>query len=368
MEEKINRSRFDNILHKWSRKNLRDLPWRETKDPYRIWLSEIMLQQTQVERVKDYYARFLRRFPTVRSLSAASREEVLEHWRGLGYYRRARNLHETAKIISGNYQGKFPRAYEELQKLPGVGSYTAAAIASFAYGEDVPALDTNLHRVFRHLFGEKFWVGMKPKEQFEFAKSYIPKGEGALFNHALMDLGASGILDKAELHEQCPFQAYCKGENIYRARRQKKLVLHDAGLRSNASDIKVAVGVLIHRGKILIAKRRATDVFGGYWEFPGGKLEAGEDERACLKREMQEELGIEVAVRPSFYKIFAPHMGKNYLLSFHRCSLLLGEPRALHAETIKWANLAELPDYKFPPQNYKVIDMLKKRTGMLRYS
>lgn len=351
-------------LYSWYQKNKRDLPWRHTHDPYAIWISEIMLQQTQVNRVKDFYRRFLDRFPVVEDLARASWDELLEYWRGLGYYRRARNLHQTACIIVKDYGGKFPQTFEELKKLPGIGAYTAAAIASFAFGQDLPAIDTNLQRVLAHIFGGELWDGMSEREKFEFAKKLISKGKGADFNHALMDLGASGILDSEDAHRGCPFIPSCTFQ-AKPARFKSTLVLRDRG-----DFLKVAAGVLIHEGKILICKRPAHKPFGGLWEFPGGKLEAGEDERGCLKREMQEELGIEVAVRPPFHKVFteqpahARSASQKILLSFHRCSLLAGEPKALEVDEFVWVKPAELFNYQFPPVNGEVIELLLKKKAM----
>lgn len=355
----ISHNIFQRSILEWYAKNRRDLPWRKTANPYKIWVSEIMLQQTQVDRVKAYYARFMKKFPTVRTLASASWEEVLDNWRGLGYYRRARNLYAAAKIVIKKYKGRFPQSLKELQSLPGIGSYTSAAIMSFSFGEDVPALDTNLHKVFRHILGEDFWIKLKPQEQFELVRSYFPKGKGALFNHALMDLGASGCVDKPEMHHLCPFRPRCRAP-------YKRIQRQPTGPK--VYDTKVAIGILIHDQKILISRRRKDDTFGGFWEFPGGKVEAGEDERTCLKREMMEELGIEVAVRPSFYKVIAQHGEKKYFLHFHRCSLLLGTPRSIQVETFRWVSLPELKKFRFPPQNYKVIEMLKKKKGMFRYS
>ncbi len=221
---------FVAMLREWYRLNCRDLPWRRTHDPYKIWVSEIMLQQTQVERVKDFYAPFLKRFPKIQDLALAKWEDVLESWRdpvppgtpqviaaqrrGLGYYRRARNMHQAAKVLVKDFGGKFPCAYEELKKLPGVGAYTAAAIASFAFDEKVPALDTNISRVFVRVFG-RTWENLKPGEKFEFAQKYMGSDEGKKsfssrdFNYGLMDLGALVCSAKQPKCEECCFQKIC---------------------------------------------------------------------------------------------------------------------------------------------------------------
>lgn len=393
--------KFEKLFAPWYEKNRRDLPWRNTRDPYRIWVSEIMLQQTQVERVKDFYARFLKRFPRVEALAGASWEDVLECWRGLGYYRRARNLHKAAGVVVADFGGKFPRGFEDLKKLPGVGSYTAAAIASFAFGEKVPALDTNISRVFGRIFGER-WEVLKPAERFEFAQKYIGGLSGRDFNYGLMDVGASVCNARAPRCGECCFLKVCGfakmgfvekvGDDtsrrgslnsglpgpVYRLPRVVPgLAFSDwrgFGRRRGGKPsgypnaIKVAAGVLIHNKKILIAKRPKGKPLAGLWEFPGGKLEVRENERGCLKREFMEELGVEVAVRPPFYKTVTEHDGVEIALSFHRCSLLLGEVRPLEGQDFLWVDARKLDDFEFPAANREVIEILKEKTGMFYVS
>ena len=367
---------FGKILSEWYAQHKRDLPWRNTHDPYLIWVSEIMLQQTQVDRVKDYYARFLKRFPHVEDLASASWEEVLEQWRGLGYYRRARNLHKAAGVIVNEHGGKFPRTYEGLQKLPGVGSYTAAAIAGFAFGEKVPALDTNISRIFERIFKEK-WTALKPGEKFLFAQKYMGDLSARDFNYGLMDLGSLVCTARVAKCENCPFEEFCcDGEAHVSApsgsRMARGLTFADKPKNSKrgykageAQDsLKVAAGVLIHNGKILIAKRPKGKPLAGLWEFPGGKLEAREDERTCLKREFMEELGIEVSVRPAFYKTDTEHDGVAIRLSFHRCNLLLGEPKALENQELRWVGVSELDAFEFPRANDEVVSLLKEKKAM----
>lgn len=393
--------KFEKLFARWYAKNRRDLPWRNTDDPYRIWVSEIMLQQTQVERVKDFYARFLKRFPRVEALARATWEDVLECWRGLGYYRRARNMHKAAGVIVRDFGGEFPRRFDDLKKLPGVGSYTAAAIASFAFGEKVPALDTNISRVFGRVFGER-WEGLKPAERLEFARKFIGGLSGRDFNYGLMDVGALVCNARAPRCGECCFREVCGfakagfaekagADTIRRGNLNpglrgavyrlppvvSGLVFADGrsfgrrggGKPSGYPDaIKVAAGVLIHNKKILIAKRPKGKPLAGLWEFPGGKLEDREDERGCLKREFMEELGLEVAVRPPFYKTVTEHDGVEIALSFHRCSLLLGEACALEGQEFLWVDARALDDFEFPAANREVVDLLKEKSAMFYVS
>lgn len=373
------------VLQSWFQTRGRDLPWRGIDDPYAIWVSEIMLQQTQVERVKEFYQKFLERFPTVESLAQASWEEVLERFRGLGYYRRARLLWQGARVVVEQYGGVFPRSFVGLRALPGIGDYTAAAIASFAFGERVPALDTNLQRVLGRYLGDE-WDLMKPKERFEFAQNLIPTipgvQTGAIFNQALMDIGSSHCTAKKINCADCPLREVCvlgkmralepdtfAGLAAVQERGKSTRLRRERSTSSTKNlpktlRIKVAVGVLIHEGKIVITKRKDSDSFGGFWEFPGGKVESGEDERMCLKRELAEELGVEVAVRPPFYRTEYESDGRILILSFHRCSLLLGDPKPLEAQELRWVKPQELYDYQFPPANTPVFDLLVQKKAM----
>lgn len=372
---------FAKEFEAWFKKQGRDLPWRKTRDPYAIWVSEVMLQQTQVERVKVYYQNFLKRFPNAQSLAEAPLEDVFQVWRGLGYYRRARNMHKAAKTIVEQHEGQFPKSYANLKKLPGVGDYTAAAVASFAFDEDVPALDTNIKRVLERILGEK-WIKLSPRQKYETAKKLIPKGRSAIFNHGLMDIGATLCTSKFVECSKCPLKKVCEFANkllkdayapIFAGSAGKisiaPLVLADKSkisykVQAQEKVTKVAVGVLFHEGKILISKRPKHVEYGGYFEFPGGKLERKEDERTCLKREFMEELDIEVAVRPAFYKTLAFVGNKKILLSFHRCSLLLGTPKLKEVEEFLWVYPRQLLDFQFPPANAEVIELILRKRRM----
>jgi len=199
-------------LIRWYQVHGRDLPWRRTTDPYRILISEIMLQQTQVERVLDFYYAFLNRFPTVRSLAAAKEAEVLDAWKGLGYYNRARNLHKTAIAIVRDHDGEFPRDLDALRSLPGIGRYTAGAIMSFAFCEDAPIVDTNVIRVLTRTLGEPENASGAEKERWlwEMAASIIPTGQGFILNQAIMDFGATLCTHHHPACDICLLSAHCE--------------------------------------------------------------------------------------------------------------------------------------------------------------
>jgi len=202
---------FQGRLLAWFRKYGRDLPWRRTRDPYRILVSEVMLQQTQVERVREYYGPFLREYPTVMDLAAARPAQVRESWDGLGYYARARNLHAAAQRIVRHHGGSFPRRVEELQALPGVGRYTAGAVVSFAYGEPAPILDTNVRRVLSRVFVRRRAARPAAVERrlWALAEAVIPSGEVWTMNQALMDFGATVCTARNPKCPSCPLGSLC---------------------------------------------------------------------------------------------------------------------------------------------------------------
>ena len=251
-------------LIRWQRSHGRSgLPWQNSHDPYKVWLSEIMLQQTQVAAVIPYYGRFLERFPTIDALAAASEDEVLRLWSGLGYYARARNLHAAARAVVA--QGRFPRTAEALAALPGVGRSTAAAIAAFAYGERAAILDGNVKRVLARCFGIEGWPGRREVEQrlWALAEELLPERGIASYTQGLMDLGATVCLKRTPACAQCPVRAAC-------AARRADRVHEIPGPRPRKPlPVKRATWlVLLRSGEVLLEKRPSRGIWGGLWSFP----------------------------------------------------------------------------------------------------
>lgn len=238
----------------------RALPWRGEQDPYRIWLSEIMLQQTQSETVKRYYARFLKRFPDVFALASAPEEEVLKLWEGLGYYSRARNLHAAAKTVAGDMGGRFPGSAEGLRKLPGIGPYAANAIASIAYGEPVPALDGNQARVLSRVLAWEEEI-RTPFDLLEPALELINRERPGDYNQALMDLGASVCLPKAPRCDTCPVSGHCRA---YAEDAALEFPRKPAPVPKKDEDWTVVLMLLDGR---LLVRRRPKGLLGGLYEF-----------------------------------------------------------------------------------------------------
>lgn len=255
-------------LLKWFDKNKRNLPWRKAskakaylRDPYRVWVSEIMLQQTQVKTVIPYFNRWLKAFPNLKAFANADLDDVLKLWEGLGYYRRARNLHKAAQIVVKEHNSKMPTSAEELSKLPGIGSYTSAAIASLAYGEDILAVDGNIKRVASRLFciaGE-----ITEKEVKAHLEAHLPKGKAGAFNESLMELGATICTPKNVGCESCPLQKYCQAfqKNVvadFPSPKIKKKVPH-----------KIRFGlVYLKKDKVFLQQRDDSGMLAGLWGFP----------------------------------------------------------------------------------------------------
>lgn len=251
------------LLLEWYDSIKRDLPWRHTRDPYRIWLSEIMLQQTRTETVKGYYARFLSLFPTVQDLAHAPEEQVLKAWEGLGYYSRARNLQKAAKVISEQYGGAFPSTYEEILALPGVGPYTAGAVGSIAFGLRVPAVDGNVYRVASRFFGVRDDVGRPQvqKQIYQLVLDSIPEERAGDYNQALMELGATLCCPGTPDCAQCPWQEICdaclEGD-------ADVLPIHEKKRPPKRMDVGVCL--ITHGGKVLVT-RRGERMLGGLYVF-----------------------------------------------------------------------------------------------------
>lgn len=324
----------------WFAGHARDLPWRRDRTPYRVWVAEVMLQQTRTETVLSYYERFLASFPTLQALAAAPLEHVLKAWEGLGYYARARHLHAAARRVVAEHGGRLPEPYKELLALPGLGPYTAGAVASIAFDQPVVALDGNARRVLTRLFaldGDPRRPPVRRKLE-SLALSLLPSDEPGAFNEALMELGAAVCLPRAPRCDQCPWHGDCQAhqegrEEAFPARVPRRTIPH----------YHVAAAVLLGEdGRVLVARRALDDFLGGLWEFPGGRQEEGESLQECLVREMQEELGIRVEVGERLLTL--KHAYTHFRVTIHtfHCRLLSGEPRCLDCADFGWVEPADL--------------------------
>ncbi len=333
---------FGRLLLSWYAIHARQMPWRGKTDPYAIWVSEIMLQQTQVNTVMPYYDRWMRLFPGVQALAAADEQDVLNAWEGLGYYSRARNMLKAARLVCEKYQGQFPATAEELCKLPGIGRYTAAAISSIAFGADEAVLDGNVKRVLARVFAflEAVNTPEGEKKLWLLAAELLPKGEASAYNQAVMDLGATICTPKSPDCAKCPVNSICESfkqdrQDQFPVMREKQPVPH----------IDVVAAILRQNGLVLIARRPSKGLLGGLWEFPGGKLEEGESHAEALTREIREELGVEVEAIKKFGVYRHAYTHFKVTLQAWFADLKGQQPTALEASEIRWVKIEELGDY-----------------------
>lgn len=330
-------------LYAWFRANKRGMPWRKKRTPYRVWVSEIMLQQTRIEQATPYYLAFIKRFPTVKSLALAPRNDVLKQWEGLGYYGRARKMHDAAQWMVQHNRGRFPKTHSELLALPGIGPYTAAAIASLALNLPHAVVDGNVVRVLSRLLAldERFDTGAGKKVFQAAATQCLDATNPGLHNEAMMELGALVCVPRKPQCAVCPLKKACSAfqkhtQYDYPKRSPKKKVPH----------IEVGAGVILNkRNQLLIAQRREADMLGGMWEFPGGKCEPGEKMSACVARELMEELGITVAT--GSHVITVKHAYSHFTMNLHAywAFIIKGTPKPLACDAIKWVSLKRIDQY-----------------------
>ncbi|MBN2470890.1 MAG: A/G-specific adenine glycosylase, partial [Anaerolineae bacterium] len=333
---------------------------------YYVWLSEIMLQQTQVATVVDYFQRFLVAFPTVEALAAAPLDDVLKLWEGLGYYSRARHLHRAAQIVVSEGDGRLPESVEALQTLPGIGRYTAGAIASLAFGQDAPVVDGNVARILARVFdiADEINQPATMNTLWDLAAQLIPTGAAGPYNEALMELGRLICRPRGPLCEQCPVQAHCRAyalgiqaERPVRKRRQP------------TPHYDVAAGVIYGRGeqagRILIAQRPAEGLLGGLWEFPGGKQEDGESLPEALARELDEELAIVVEVGDFLVQV--KHAFTHFRITLHAfaCQHVGGEPQRAGVADYAWVTLEDMDRYAFGRADQQIIAELREQPRRL---
>jgi A/G-specific adenine glycosylase len=333
---------FQNKLLDWYLNNSRNLPWRTSRDPYLIWVSEIMLQQTRVETVLPYYKRWIKTFPTLETLAEASEDQVLSLWEGLGYYTRARNLHLTSKIVTEKYGGILPGDSKSLQALPGIGRYTAGAVASIAFGENAPIIDGNIRRVFTRYFNISTPIQTSETENhlWELAQVHLPQGKAGDFNQALMELGALICLPKNPTCENCPLKMDCLANqlNLQESRPVRKV-------KTPLPLIQVAAAVFQEGNLVFLAKRPPNGLLGGLWEFPGGKQKESESLPQTLRREIQEELTVPITVGKPI-GIFN-HAYTHYKVTLHAffCKLNSHDFQLSFHTDFSWVPLENLPDF-----------------------
>lgn len=340
---------FTKDLLTWFTVNARDLPWRKTKDPYYIWVSEMMLQQTTVSTVIPYYERWIRRYPSVDKLASSDEQEVLKMWQGLGYYNRARNFHKAARIVVEKYNGHLPQDPSELMALPGIGPYATAAISSIAFKRILPVIDANVRRVMMRilLIRDKISTAHDAKILMALNK-FISLKEPGNFNEAMMEIGALICKPKEPSCNQCPLSAYCK------AYQKDVQELIPEPVNKVIEEIQAVVGIIRFNNKLLIQQRPNKGLLAGLWEFPGGKVEKTDKSLGeALKREIKEETGLEVTLGKKLGQVTHFYTRFKVLLTAFVC-----EPvgKVSLKENMRLVTKEELKKYPMPSGSAKIIE------------
>ena len=342
-------SRLASRLLSWYRQHGRTLPWRGHPDPYAVWVSEIMLQQTRVETVIPYFEKWMSLFPTVSDLAQASEQEVLNAWEGLGYYSRARNLHQAARMVVGEYGGKLPDDLKALRSLPGIGRYTVGAIASIAFNMDEPTLDGNLRRVYARLFDVSEPADSLTGEKilWKLAAEYLPKGQAGDYNQALMDLGATICLPKNPRCLLCPLMEICEAR-INGSQEQRPVLKPKKEIPHQV----LAAGVILHEDEVLLSKRPSKGLLGGMWEFPNGQV-TGEP---LKKLESALETGYKLKVQQGEALGTVKHAYTHFRVTVHafRCNLISMSKN----KNLKWVDIDDLKKYPMGKVDRQIARML----------
>lgn len=366
-EEKI--KTFQETFLTWYHKEKRNLPWRATNDPYAIWISEIMLQQTRVETVIGYFYRFMEQFPTIQDLAAAEEQKLLKVWEGLGYYSRARNLKAAAQQIVAEFDGEMPQSIEEIRSLKGIGPYTAGAIGSIAFGLPEPAIDGNVMRVVSRLFCiEADIAKASSRRPFDEAmRTIISPDEPGEFNQALMDLGSRICTPTTPKCEECPISQYCLA---YAENRKTDFPVKSK--KAKPKDVYYIAGAIEDQGSFLLVQRPETGLLASMWHFP--LVEVTKEQYEALQRTWakEEQLQLDLIAEDDALEIFPDlpvvwqkrHFGEiTHIFSHLKWHVLLfyGRKRGeLTLQDSEWAAKESFQNYVFPKPQQKLVDQLKK--------
>ena len=353
------------LLAWWAEQGRPGIPWKlltggvpptpeQDLDPYGIWIAEVMLQQTQLAVVLPYWECWMATFPTVEALAAASLEEVRLQWQGLGYYSRARRLHESAMLLVGR---PWPRSLEDWMALPGIGRTTAGSILSSAFNASLPILDGNVKRVLARLTAHPKPPSRDQALFWSWSEALLDPVRPRDVNQALMDLGATVCTPRSPSCEACPWRLHCAA---YASGDPCRWPVTDAPKPLPFQVIGVGV-VLNAAGEVLIDQRLEEGLLGGMWEFPGGKQEPGESIETCIARELKEELGITVMLGEELITVDHAYSHKKLRFVVHLCTWESGDPQPLASQQVRWVRPEDLGNYAFPAANARIIEALLGR-------
>ncbi len=338
----------------WYSENKRLLPFRKTSDPYKIWLSEVMLQQTKMKTVIPYYNRWLKHYPTLQSVAKARIDSLLKLWEGLGYYQRCRNFHKALKIVVTNYKGNIPNSYKHFIDFPGVGEYTAGAVLSIAFNKPIPAIDGNVKRVMSRILGIKNLTIYNKRRIKKTIYKFIPIDNPGNFNQALMELGALLCTPKKPNCTKCPIAKYC---NAYKTSNPELYPLPKVARKT--PHYIIVTGIIWRDTKFYIQKRDENSMLGGLWEFPGGKVENNESLERALKREIEEECGIIPIIKGKIGCV--NHSYSHFSISLNSFHCIEGNQKIKFSENGVWITNREIGSYPFPRANHKLFTLINKK-------
>ena len=339
-----------NILS-WYNKNKKQFPWRDINNPYKIWVSEIMLQQTQVQTVIPFYNRWVLKFPSIKDVAKATDDELFKYWEGLGYYQRAQNLRSACIQILNDYDGVIPKHKKTLMELKGIGDYTSSAIASIAFNKAHYVIDGNVKRVMSRLLCLSDFLSNSMNKVDNFLSHHISHKSPGDFNQALMDLGRYICTPKNPKCLDCPISNYCsayldnKTDRYPQKNYKKKILPH----------YDIGVGIIWSNNKILITKRKKEGLLGGLWEFPGGKINKNETHKECIKREIKEELNIAVNISNFIVKVNHKYSHFGITLYAYHCHYKKGEIKCNTSDAFKWISPNTFSNYPFPRANHHIF-------------
>lgn len=347
---------FQKKLTFWYTGNHRKLPWREDVNPYHIWISEVMLQQTQVKTALPYFFNFVEKFPTIQALAAADLETVLKMWEGLGYYARARNFHKAANIVSKEFNGHIPENFQDFIKLPGVGDYIGSAVQSIVFNHPLAVVDGNVKRVLARVFCLDHPVNASSSHSFfkPFAQQLLDKTDPGTFNQAVMELGALVCTPQKTQCSQCPVSELCQSFQSDRVDQYPQRITSRP-----VPTYHIAAGVVRKDGKILITRRKLEGLLGGLWEFPGGKLKEKETITEACVREIKEETGLTVEIDAHLTTVHHAYTHFKIKMDVFYCCFLHGDVILNGPMDYRWVTVKELSAFAFPKANNKFIPYLE---------
>ncbi len=355
MRNLYNTRNISNSLIEWYSNNKRDLPWRKSKNIYSVWLSEIMLQQTQVDTVKPFYNNWINQYPSIASVAKTNEENLLKIWEGLGYYNRCRNFHKASRLVMDNYNGNIPIVHSDFIKLPGVGPYISAAVLSISKGKPLPAVDVNIKRVLSRILRLKKDSKRNLKYMLSTIEKWMKHNNPGDINEALMDLGATVCRPNQAQCHICPLSKNCNGYLSGNPEKYPQKVI-----KKSIPHFSVVTCLLWRDDRFLIMKRDKKNHLGGLWEFPGGKIKENEQMDYALRRELKEECGISINIGKKIGKVKHKYSHFSIDLYAYHCTTKNGSSIKTDQPYL-WVEPEDIDQYPFPKANHKLFDILDRQ-------